>query len=263
MGVRLIAEVRKHAPPGLDRAERLVLLLIAEDARDSTRVSRCGREALLRGTGLGPRGLRYVFERLAAHGLEVRVPIGTDRAGRPLYAVPGVQSTYRVPVFSAAKGELESLLKGELEVRQADPQTRQAEPHVRQADPEIPPSRQPSAVRQQRPQRHIALIMKSTGATAVEAEAVAAAVDAEKHPANLSGFLRRLAADGELGDWLVRVRAERGQAAAAADQAEHRARIRREPWCEHGVPGGHLVSPAGWVACQAERARLRAAAGRT
>ena len=270
MGVRLVVEVLDHAPPDLDRAERLVLIAIAEKARDSTRLSQCGREFLLRRSGLGPRGLRKVFERLAAHGWEVRVPIGIDRLGRPLYAVPGVQSTYRVPAFLRGKGELEDPDKGELEDRQAVPEDRQAVPEDRQAVPEDPPVPHPSSLKQQHARKratrqpdHLRMIMDRVGASAEEAAAVAAAVDAEKHPDNLPGFLRRLAADGELGDWLARVRVERGRAAAAADEAEHRARIRGEPWCEHGHAGGHIPSPAGWVSCHIERRRLRAAGGRT
>lgn len=267
MGYRLVSEVLRHAPAYLDGSERTVLLAIAEDARDSTRISHCGRKPLLVASGLGPRGLRKVFERLARHGFEIRVPIGMDKLGRPLYAVPGQQSTYRVPVFSGLKGELEDPLKGELQDRQADRQDRQAVPEDREAVPGDPPFSQPSAVMQQhragrgaRPPAHIAMIMKSTGASEDEALAVADLVSREKTPDHLGPFLRRLRDDGELPDWLERVRA----ATARSSMAAWRASLKSQPACEHGVPGGHLPEPGnpGWVACPIERRRLQAAGGR-
>ncbi len=266
MGVRLVVEVLDHVPPELGRPERLVLIAIAEKARDATRLAQCGRQFLLRRTGLGPRGLRYVFERLAERGLEVRVPIGIDKLGRPLYAVPGVQSTYRVPLFAHAKGETNDPLKGELQVRQADVQTRQADMAVRQADADIPPVPQPSVPQQQaarargaRPPAHIQMIMDRTGATADEALAVADLVAVEKTPKDVARFVRHLAQEDELDVWLDRVRAER----ARLSHADFRRWLGTQPECDHGVPGGHIADPgSGWVACPIERRRLRAAGGR-
>lgn len=54
------------------------------------------------------------------------------------------------------------------------------------------------------------IVLEHTNATDEEAVAVVELVRREKHPRALAPFLRRLADDGELPDWLDRLRAERG-----------------------------------------------------
>jgi hypothetical protein len=100
MGVALIAEVMDQAPADLTSAEVVVLLVLAENANDTTRKAWPGLETLLRRARLSPTGLRTVFQRLAGRGLEVRVPIGHDKAGRPVYAARGRQTVYRIPLFA-------------------------------------------------------------------------------------------------------------------------------------------------------------------
>lgn len=97
MGVRLIVEVLDHAPANLTPAERLVLVVIAEAANDRTREGWPGTETLTRRTGLTDRGVRAAFARLATRGLEVRVPIGKDSRGHPVYSKPGHRTVYRLP----------------------------------------------------------------------------------------------------------------------------------------------------------------------
>jgi hypothetical protein len=105
MGVRMMVEILDHAPPELSPAERLVLIAIAEDARDGgSRTCSPGVDMLCRRTGLSEEGLRKVFQRLAKHGLEIRVAIGKGKSGRLVFAKPGVRTTYRVPVFVAEEG---------------------------------------------------------------------------------------------------------------------------------------------------------------
>ena len=104
MGIRLIVEVLDSAPSVLSQSERLLLVVLAERADDVTRRvqwrrSEAPMDVLTRRTGLSPRGVRDVVTRLSHHGLDVRVPIGTDRRGRPLYAVPGRSLDYRVPAL--------------------------------------------------------------------------------------------------------------------------------------------------------------------
>lgn len=99
MGVRLLVEVLDRAPADLTPAERLVLAVLAEDARDDTRTCWPGMEKLTRRTGLKPDSLRRVFQRLAKRGIEVRVPIKFTDKGAPVFAREGVQTNYRIPAL--------------------------------------------------------------------------------------------------------------------------------------------------------------------
>jgi hypothetical protein len=97
MGVRLIKEVMNGAPAELSTSERLLLLVLAEDANDQTRQGWPGIDLLTQRTGLKERGVRAVLARLAERGLECRVPIATDSTGRPLFATHGHRTTYVIP----------------------------------------------------------------------------------------------------------------------------------------------------------------------
>lgn len=57
--------------------------------------------------------LRQIIDGLKKLGLDVRVPIGKDKNGAPLYAVPGHSPIYRLPT----KAELQAALKAQLEQR--------------------------------------------------------------------------------------------------------------------------------------------------
>jgi hypothetical protein len=97
MAYELVAEVLDHAPEGLDPAERLVLLCIAEECRGNARIRDIPAERIRRRTGLGERGLRHVCDRLAAAGLKVRVALSTDRHGKPVYALTGKVCRWILP----------------------------------------------------------------------------------------------------------------------------------------------------------------------
>lgn len=99
MGLNLILDVLDHAPEDLTSAELVVLLVLAENGRDSTREAFPGMDVLTRRSRLSPDGVRKALQRLAKRGLEVRVAIGEDRLGRPVYSFPGRQTTYRLPAF--------------------------------------------------------------------------------------------------------------------------------------------------------------------
>lgn len=101
-----MVEALDHAPEDLTVAERLVLIAFAERARDDTRVvlSRdveSARATVRRRTGLSESGLRKVLGRLASRGLDLRVPLGTSKNGRPIYSHEGRSVDYRIPVLSA------------------------------------------------------------------------------------------------------------------------------------------------------------------
>jgi hypothetical protein len=98
VGIGLIVEVLTCAPDALGPSERMVLVVLAEDARDATRESwALNPEELGRRAGLKPAALQKAFQRLAKAGLEVRVPLKVGKDGRPVYAYEGKKATYRLP----------------------------------------------------------------------------------------------------------------------------------------------------------------------
>jgi hypothetical protein len=100
VGIGLIVEVLTRAPGDLGPSERMVLVVLAEDARDATRESwALNPEELGRRAGLKPAALQKVFQRLAKIGLEVRVPLKVGKDGRPVYAYEGKKCTYRLPLL--------------------------------------------------------------------------------------------------------------------------------------------------------------------
>ncbi|MDG4832402.1 hypothetical protein O7627_24285 [Solwaraspora sp. WMMD1047] len=104
MSYQLVAEVLDHAPP-MTAAERLVLVAIAERARTATRECDLDTATLERRTGgLDPSNVRAALRRLAGRGIEVRVSLGTDRTGRPVYAFRGQVPRYRLPSLPVPPG---------------------------------------------------------------------------------------------------------------------------------------------------------------
>ena len=102
MGYELYREVKDHAPADLDTGELALLLILADDANDQTRECFPGMDEICRWMRMGADGVGRVLQRLAKHGLEVRVPVGEDRTGRTIYAKKGVQTTYRLPRFKTS-----------------------------------------------------------------------------------------------------------------------------------------------------------------
>lgn len=118
MGYQLYRHCLDHAPADLDPTARLVLLAIADDANEQTRVSSyLGMDLLCHRIGRGPETVKKALQRLAKLGYELRQPIGTDKSGRPVYAKTEHHSVYRVPVFPERdvpkKGGTPSPLRGE------------------------------------------------------------------------------------------------------------------------------------------------------
>ncbi|SEU46463.1 hypothetical protein [Nonomuraea wenchangensis] len=119
MGVRLVGEVaawlESPAAAELTQSERLVLLLIAERAKDTTRRMLSFRgdrrddgtkitltELLQARTGLTERGLSDTVQRLSKRGLEVRVPVGKDKNGVIMFARRGHATDYILPELPAS-----------------------------------------------------------------------------------------------------------------------------------------------------------------
>lgn len=88
-------------------------------------------------------------------------------------------------------------------------------------------------------QRAEAIVLDATDATPAEARAVVALVEQTDQPRSLGGFLRRLAADGDLVTRLEKIRTgqQRQNITAAIETA------RQGPPCIHGEPGGANLHP--------------------
>jgi hypothetical protein len=98
---QLTCEVLDHAPQDLTSGELVVLCALAEYARVDGRTWSGEVAQLARRARMRPGSIRVVLRRLAERGLDVRVPLGTDRHGHPLYAVPGKSPTFRLPELPA------------------------------------------------------------------------------------------------------------------------------------------------------------------
>jgi hypothetical protein len=101
---KLVGEVLAFTSRQLDLhpRDRLILLTIAEEARDPGRSCSPGPGVLAGRVGLSGRGLRKAMQRLSRRGLEVRVPVMVGADGRPVFAVPGRLQVYRVPPLPVA-----------------------------------------------------------------------------------------------------------------------------------------------------------------
>lgn len=104
MAYELVEEVFQHAPP-MTPAERVILLAIAELCRVGDRMRYIDGEEMGRRCCLEPRGLAHALVRLAERGVDVRVPIGRDKRGQPVYAVPGQSRLFKLPHFKPAPGD--------------------------------------------------------------------------------------------------------------------------------------------------------------
>lgn len=111
MGSRLRRELREALPASVKGLQRAIALEIADDARyddawryapEKGRRSKARLSDLVRWTGAKDElSVREMLRRLSVAGWEFRVPIGTGKDGRPLYAVPGQAMQFCVPAFEA------------------------------------------------------------------------------------------------------------------------------------------------------------------
>lgn len=104
MSIRLIVEVMDNAPPQIGHTEWRLLVVLAEQANDKTRLCWPDLDLLTRRVGVSASGIRQAMLKLAALGLEVRVSSRTDKNGDPVFAHRGSQRTYRIPTVEAFKG---------------------------------------------------------------------------------------------------------------------------------------------------------------
>ena len=97
VGHALYREVVNFAPDDLSPGELVVAWVIADDARDSTRVSWISNAELCRRSRMKPSGVRAALGRLAARGYEFRAIHGYRKDGRPVFAAKGHAADYLVP----------------------------------------------------------------------------------------------------------------------------------------------------------------------
>jgi hypothetical protein len=266
MGYRLYRHVLDHAPADLTSGERLLLLVIADDANDNTRSGWPGTDVLVHRTGMGERGIRKAFERLAERGLEVRLPIAHAEDGRPVFAVRGRRTTYRIPVFTpradAPKAELpyrHSAEEGGTTVPPNDEKGGTTVPERRnhssgKAEPQFPPSpqsphsphhtpaheghqpadasRPPSRTTKKTTEKNpLGIVMDATGATETEAQLLIDRLQAENDIRSLSKFLTHVADNGDLDAQLVKLRNSRRRRATVELCDEHTRPADRCPFC--------------------------------
>jgi hypothetical protein len=110
---KLVGEVvdwlRTPAAAGLTDNERLVLMLVAERSHERTRDmwrhkadDETLSERMAACLGVTQKVLGAVLGRLAARGLECRVPLGVDKKGRPVFATRSRATSFRLPELPAS-----------------------------------------------------------------------------------------------------------------------------------------------------------------
>lgn len=109
MSARLVGDLiewrRSPAGTTLTEAEFIVLITIADRVLDEdTRLMKRFRgdncelhDRICQVVGVNKENLKKILQRLAARGMEVRVEITRDRAGRPVYACRGHAMDFRFP----------------------------------------------------------------------------------------------------------------------------------------------------------------------
>lgn len=111
MGHDLYRMLRASILPELAPGEQAVALVLADICMDETGKPPQNMDASKRvceDLGISRGTLGNILARLAAKGLELRVPIGKDKHGRSVYAAKGHSVDYRFPLLSPrdAKGPL-------------------------------------------------------------------------------------------------------------------------------------------------------------
>lgn len=120
-----VDNVLNHAPSDVSGPSRLILVAIAArmPGTGSTdgRPVKLGRDDFARQAAVGPNQVRQVLARLVARGLVIRVPVGKDRNGEPVFAHKGSVGQYAVPWFDAPTGcDCPECFKGAVQTTPSD-----------------------------------------------------------------------------------------------------------------------------------------------
>lgn len=272
MGYKLRREVRDALPPGkLTAAERLLILEIADNANDDTRRAYPGREELARLTDLAELSVPAMLTRIAEKWIDVRVPIGKDSKGRPVYGRQGHRTVFEFPDDLTRSDDGQTLEPSRVDdhqtnVRPASNQTFDAQQQkVRRSStpsPQIPSgissSRSrtvalPRADAKQRQQPNpIQTILDHTDATEADAQGLVDHLTNDPDVKTVAGFVRKLAQDGDLQRRLDQWRAtgnEQRKKKRDIYRSVLRLAVLDQPECRHGFRGGHLALDDGWMSC--------------
>lgn len=100
MGIRLIVEVLNDAPEALTHREKLLLVVLAEDANDDTRVTwnSVERPEVLRGAKVSRSQLYAVLKSLASKGVLEKLSSG-QKNGTAKYKIPKFPEAAQCPGF--------------------------------------------------------------------------------------------------------------------------------------------------------------------
>lgn len=251
MGYRLYREVLDRAPASLSSGDRLVFAVIADYCNDTTREGQPGMADVTRRAGLSSSGVGKALARLAAKGIEIRVPIGRDTRGRLVFAFEGEATRYRIPELPPrvvtrpgdhSRGSVVAA-PGDHSAPEWSPARPPvvARPGVSGRPPGRPKALSPSKSTQQQRETAEEQIQVRTGATADEAAIAAERIRRDRPDIrNLAAVLPRFR-DDELVGVLRGIREERGRQDVAAFLAD----AKTQPVCdpEHQVPGGRLIRP--------------------
>lgn len=98
MGFKLRREVRDLLPPGLLTArERCLVLEIADSCDDDERMGYPGVEWLANKADMPGSKVGETIASVSKKWIELRVPLGVGKDGRPFYSRPKRRTTYRFP----------------------------------------------------------------------------------------------------------------------------------------------------------------------
>src|SRR5690554_1312389 len=276
MGYELYRHVLNHAPAELDPTARAVLAVIADDANERTRISRIPMDLLMHRSGVGRDALKKVFQRLARAGYEIRIPVGTDTLGRPIYAMRRRATQYRIPVFPERDvphhprmGGTSSPHSDSLEGTSSphsdslggtsSPYRGTSSPYRGTSSPPLssdlntssssadhsqaPDSTAHGTKRRTSPPEE--LIVAECGATPEEAAALVDHIRSQgEAKRSLSGYVRHLVANGDMAERLRSLRAARAVPTSRHPADELRCGLHGTP-----MPGGTCSSCAGDIKC--------------
>lgn len=244
MGMRLFNEMLRDAPADLTTAERLVLLVLAANARDETRECWPGTDWLTHVTGISDSGVRYAIGRLAARGYEVRVPISKTKAGKPIFAVRGRRTTYRLPVFP----------QRHIAVNMVTPITPDSREQTHGYEAEWREHSNKMAGTRSRPNSHV-LSKQQQRFTDEQQKAIVEKIRQDRPDASAALIRHIVKEDG------AEILADLDKAEAARTASADLAAKKTMSECPHGTPGGEQLHPiSGEPLCALCRAASRRSA---
>lgn len=223
MGIRLIVEALDHAPATLTPRERYALLVLAEDARDETRICSHGvesNEKVMRRFRAGRSERAAIINALIAKGAIERVQRG-QMYRHAVFRIRPLASDAQHP--GSPDSELDSSVRETQTLDPGNPDAGDSQgpdfavPGSGNSPPSIRETRTPSPQSPQdssslsRPERRI---MAATGATLEETREIISIIQSENPVRKLGPYIDRMAENEDLPELLDRVRAAASRRAA-------------------------------------------------